>query len=145
MNIHISETDPSRSLAMLELAARTDSRHYIWSVPDDIEAVFIALKRGDCHFRVDAHLVPSGVWVADIEPGHVPEVIESRYEVYGCRNGNNTYLGHGKFSVKESCSSGEKIEGLQAATRIPLYDDQGLIHTLKIVQLETGDYTLQID
>lgn len=145
MNIYISEEKPSRPLTELHLAARTSSRHYLWSIPDDIEEVFLALKRGDCHFRVNAHLVPSGVWVADIEPGHVPEVIESRYEVYGCRNGNNTYLGHGKFSVKESCSSGEKIEGLQAATRIPLYDDQGLIHTLKIVQLETGDYTLQID
>ena len=142
MDIHI--TSYPRELKPLKLAARTFSRHFIWSVPDDIEGVFIALKRGECHFRADARLVPSGVWVADIEPGHVPEAVESRYEVYGFRGEERVYLGRGRLVVEETHVEGETIEAVENATLLPLYDEEGLIHHLKVVKLENGDYTLEV-
>lgn len=143
MDIHL--TNHPSALQPLRLAARTASRHYIWSAPDDLDQLYLALKRGDCHFRVPAHLVPSGVWVADIAPGHVPEPTESHYEVFGLRGENPVYLGRGKLTVEETCCDGEAIESIQAATLMPLYDEAGLVHTLKVVQLENGDYTLQLD
>lgn len=143
MDIHL--TSYPRALKPLRLAARTASRHYIWSAPDDLDQVYLALKRGDCHFRVQAHLVPSGVWVADIAPGHVPERAESHYEVFGLRGESPVYLGRGRLVVEETHVEGETIEAVENATLLPLYDDAGLVHTLKVVQLENGDYTLQLD
>lgn len=141
MDIHLTRPQ----LPPMNLAARTESRHYIWSAPDDIDKLYLALKRGDCHFRVDAHLVPSGVWVADIAPGHCPEEINSTYEVFGLKGSTPIFLGRGKLSVEECCCEGETIESIQNATTLPLYDSAGLVHTLRVVELENGDYTLQLD
>ena len=142
MDIHISSNN--RELQHLHLAARTASKHYLWSVSEELEGVYLALKRGDCHFRVQAYLMPSGVWAAEIEPGHVPEPIESIYEIYAVERDRPIFLGRGKLSVEESACSGDAIESVQGATMMPLYDDDGLMHTVKVVQLDNGQYTLEV-
>lgn len=145
MDIHISETNPKRALETLEIGARTASRHVIWSVPDRFDGVVVALIRGNCHFRAEAHVVPSGVWIVDLEPGHVPEAIESEYEVFGIEGERKQYLGRGKLSVVETSEVGEELEPIEGATVLPLYDADGALHTVKVVRLDNGDYTLQVD
>jgi hypothetical protein len=74
----------------------------------------------------------------------VPETVESRYEVYGLRGEERVYLGRGRLVVEETHVEGETIEAVENATLLPLYDEEGLIHHLKVVKLENGDYTLEV-
>lgn len=145
MEIHISENHPERTLQALRLTARTAHRLVLWSVPDRYDGVVVALKRGEGHFRIEAHVVPSGAWIATIEPGHVPTAWEGVYEVYGIEDDARTKLGRGKLSVAEPCTEGEAVTPIEAATLLPMYDDEGVQHSLRLVKLDNGDYTIQID
>ena len=70
---------------------------------------------------------------------------EVGYKISAIKGSTPIFLGRGKLSVEECCCEGETIESIQNATTLPLYDSAGLVHTLRVVELENGDYTLQLD
>lgn len=145
MEINISEHHPERQLQALHLTARTSQQLVIQSVPERYDSVIVALKRNEGHFRIEAYIVRSGAWIADIMPGHIPTAWDGVYEVYGIMNEMQTRLGGGRLTVKEPRAFGAAAEPIDPATLLPMYDDEGMQHTLRLVKLENGDYTIQVD
>jgi hypothetical protein len=145
MNININNQNPARALPRLTIGARCALRVYIWSVEEDFEEVFLALKRGDYHFRAYARIAPSGVWTADIAPELVPEPTQSVYEVFARRGDALVMLGRGALNVIKPVTDTTAVDASPLPGTTPVWDDDGAQHTLKAVRLDNGEWTLQVD
>ena len=145
MDININNQNPARQLPRLTIGARCAGRVYIWSVEVGVDEVFLALKRGDYHFRSYAKIARSGVWIADISPAEVPEPTQSMYEIFARRGEALVLLGRGALNVVETVTDSTHATAPQLDETTTIYDDQGAKHTLKAVQLDGGEWTLQVD
>lgn len=148
MNIYLSSDKPTRVLETLEMAQYGESYHHVWNVPDNFDALRVFIHRPSAKksfFRVDARLLPSGVWRIDILGGMLPDVGEATYEVFGVENPGDlerrVFLGGGLIRVTARNQDGAPATVLEVPERVVIYDETGAAHYLRAVPDGMGNFT----
>jgi hypothetical protein len=152
MNIYLSSDNPAKVLETLEMAQYGSSVHHIWNVSDHFDEVRVYIHRPTAKksfFKVSGRLLPSGVWLFEVEGGMLPDVGEATYEIFGIENPGDSerreFLGGGLIRVTERNQDGAPATVLEVPERVVIYDEAGAAHYLTAVPDGMGNFTSLVE
>ena len=148
MNILLSNDNPGRELQTLDCDRLASRRVFIWNAREDFDELELIVHRAlvpSAYFVVPCTVLPSGVWRADIEPAQLPDAGEAKYEAVGIRGDTREWLGSGRLYIKESLPSGEASQPVPPVPTTTVYDETGAAHVLRVVTLDNGDLSIEVE